>query len=179
MSRVGKKPIDIPNNVKIDIKGSNITVEGPKGKLEYTIPGGLSASLKENKLIIGRSSLSKKELSLHGLARSIISNFIKGVTDGYTKELEIRGIGFKAEVQGNILQINLGFSHAVRYAIPEGITIKTAKPTELSITGIDKIKVGEVAAEIRDYFKPEPYKGKGIRYVGEYVRHKAGKTIVK
>ena len=179
MSRIGKKPIDVPNNVKIDIRGSNITVEGPKGKLEYTIPEGLSVSLKENKLIVGRSSSLKRELSLHGLARSIISNFIKGVTDGYTRELEIRGIGFKAEVQGNILQINLGFSHAVRYAIPEGITIKTAKPTELSVTGIDKIKVGEVAAEIRDYFKPEPYKGKGIRYVGEYVRHKAGKTIAK
>jgi len=110
MSRVGKKPIDVPNNVKIDIKGNNITVEGPKGKLEYAIPGGLSVSLKENKLIVGRSSSLKKELSLHGLARSIISNFIKGVTEGYAKELEIRGVGFKAQVQGNILQINLGFS---------------------------------------------------------------------
>ncbi|UCD55189.1 MAG: 50S ribosomal protein L6 [Candidatus Omnitrophota bacterium] len=179
MSRVGKKPIDIPNNVKVDIKGNNITVEGPKGKLEYTVPGGLSVSLKENKLIVGRSSSLKKELSLHGLTRSIISNLIKGVTDGYAKELEIKGVGFKAAVQGNILQINVGFSHAVRYAIPEGITIKTAKPTKISITGIDKVKVGETAAEIRDYFKPEPYKGKGIRYLGEYVRHKAGKTVVK
>ena len=179
MSRVGKKPIDIPNNVKIGIKGSNITVEGPKGKLEHTIPGGLSAGFKENKLTIERSSTLKKELSLHGLTRSIIANFIKGVTDGYTKELEIKGVGFKAEVRGNILQINLGFSHVVQYPIPGGITVKTTKPTELTVTGIDKVKVGEVAAEIRDYFKPEPYKGKGIRYVGEYVRHKAGKTVVK
>jgi large subunit ribosomal protein L6 len=179
MSRVGKKPIDIPKNVKVEIKGSTVTVEGPKGKLEHVISGELSASVKDNKLTIGSSSEAKKNLSLHGLARSIIANFIKGVTDGYTKALEIKGVGFKAAVQGNILQISLGFSHPVKYPIPEGITIKAAKPTQLTVTGIDKVKVGEVAAEIRDYFRPEPYKGKGIRYVGEYVRHKAGKTVVK
>jgi len=179
MSRVGKKPIDIPSGVKIQIKGSSITVEGPKGKLEYALPQGLSASLKENKLAVENPSSAKEKLSLHGLARSIIANFVKGVTDGYTKELEIRGVGFKSEVRGNILQINLGFSHVVQYPIPEGVTVKTVKPTHLVVTGIDKVKVGEVAAEIRDYFKPEPYKGKGIRYVGEYVRHKAGKTVAK
>lgn len=179
MSRVGKKPIDVPNNVKIDIRANGISVEGPKGKLEHAIPGSLKVSLNGNKLIVERASSAKEEASLHGLTRTILFNLIRGVTEGYTKELEIKGVGFKAQVQGNMLQISLGFSHPVQYAIPEGITVKTAKPTQVTITGIDKVKVGEVAAEIRDYFKPEPYKGKGIRYVGEYVKHKAGKTVVK
>ena len=179
MSRVGKKPIDIPKNVKVGIKGNTVTVEGPKGKLEYVIPGELSAELKESKLIIKNPSDTKKSLSLHGLARSIIANFIKGVTDGYEKQLEITGVGFKAAVQGNVLEMSLGFSHLVKHPIPEGITIKATKPTQLTVTGIDKVKVGEVAAEIRDYFRPEPYKGKGIKYVGEYVKRKAGKTVVK
>lgn len=179
MSRVGKKAIDVPDNVKIDINGNVISVEGPKGMLKHTIPGDLKISLKEKKLIVERSSFKKEDLSLHGLTRALISNFIKGVTEGYTKELEIRGMGFKAKVEGNTLEIVLGFSHPVRYAIPEGVTVKATKPTQLVVTGIDKVKIGEVAAEIRGYFKPEPYKGKGIRYVGEYVKHKAGKTVVK
>ncbi|MFH1380944.1 MAG: 50S ribosomal protein L6, partial [Candidatus Omnitrophota bacterium] len=121
-----------------------------------------------------------KELSaLQGLARTIIANLITGVVQGYTKSLEIRGVGFKAQAQGNILQMALGFSHPVKYAIPEGIDIKTPKPTQVIISGIDKMKVGEAAAEIRAYFKAEPYTGKGVRYVGEYVRHKAGKTVTK
>lgn len=179
MSRVGKKPIDIPDKVKVAIEGNKVFVEGPKGKLEHKIPGNLKASVKDNKLIVNRSSSTKEALSLHGLTRTILSNLIKGVTEGYTKSLEIKGVGFKAQAQGNTLQITLGFSHPVRYPIPEGITVNTPKPTQIVVTGIDKVKVGEVTAEIRDYFKPEPYTGKGIRYVGEYVRHKAGKTVIK
>jgi len=180
MSRVGKKPIDVPGNVKTEIKGGMISVEGPKGRLEYRAPGGIKVSLKDNKLFIERSSDEKKERSLHGLTRAILANLIKGVTEGYKKELEIRGVGFKAQVLSkDKLQISLGFSHLVMYPIPEGITVAAPKPTMIHVTGIDKVKVGEVAAEIRDYFKPEPFTGKGIRYVGEYVRHKAGKTIVK
>ena len=180
MSRIGKKPIDIPGNVKVEIKGGVVSVEGPKGRLEYRTSGGIKVSLKDNKLFIERASDEKKEHSLHGLTRAILSNFIKGVTEGYKKELEIKGVGFKAQVQGkDRLQIILGFSHPVLYAIPEGITVTAPKPTMIVVSGIDKVKVGAVAAEIREYFKPEPFTGKGIRYVGEYVRHKAGKTIVK
>jgi len=180
MSRIGKKPIVVPGGVKAEVKGDLVSMEGPKGRLEYRLPGNIRASLKDNKLVIERSSDEKKECSLHGLTRAILSNFVTGVTEGYKKELEIKGVGFKAQVQGkDKLQITLGFSHPVLYAIPEGITVTAPKPTRIIVSGIDKVKVGEVAAEIRDYFKPEPFTGKGIRYVGEYVRHKAGKTVVK
>ncbi len=179
MSRVGKKPVDIPNNVKVQIKDNKVFIEGPKGKLEHKVPGSIKALVRDNKIIFECSSPAKEEISLHGLTRTIISNLLKGVTDGYTKELEIKGVGFKAQVQGNVLVISLGFSHPVRFAIPEGITVKAAKPTQLSVSGIDKVKVGEVAAEIREFFRAEPYTGKGIKYVGEHVRRKAGKTVVK
>lgn len=179
MSRVGKKPIEIPKGVKIAVKDNFILVEGPKGKLEHKIPSPLKVSVKDDKVLVERSQKTAMESSLQGLTRAIVTNLIKGVTEGYKKELEIRGVGFKAQVAGNIVQLLLGFSHQVRHQIPEGVTITAPKPTQIIITGIDKVKVGEVAAEIREYFKPEPYTGKGIRYVGEYVRHKAGKTVVK
>ena len=179
MSRVGKKPVDVPKNVKIAIDGRNITVEGPKGKLEHKAPSKIKMSFKDDKVILDCPEKTKNALSLYGLTRTIVANLIKGVTDGYTKELEIKGVGFKAQAQGNILQMSLGFSHQVKYPIPEGITVTTRKPTQIVVSGIDKVKVGEVAAEIRVHFKPEPYTGKGVRYVGEYVRHKAGKTVVK
>jgi len=181
MSRIGKKPLDIPADVKVAIKGTTITIEGPKGKLEHKIPGLIKVRTKDNKIIVERASSldTKEERSLHGLTRAIIANLIKGTTGGYTKELEVRGVGFKAEAKGAFLQLMLGFSHPVKYAVMDGITVTTPKPTQIVVAGIDKAKVGEVAAEIRDYFKPEPYTGKGIRYAGEYVRHKAGKTVVK
>lgn len=179
MSRIGKKPIDIPGNVKLEIKDGVISVEGPKGKLLHRIPPSIKAEVKENRLNIQRASSTKADLSLHGLTRAISANLIKGVTEGYTKELEIKGVGFKARLEGGTLEIALGFSHPVRYPIPEGITITTPKPTHIVVTGIDKVQVGEVAAELRDFYKPEPYTGKGIRYVGEFVRHKAGKTVTK
>lgn len=179
MSRVGKKPIDIPKNVKAKITDGVIYIEGPKGKLEHKIPAPLKASSKDGKIIIERSAETIEALSLHGLTRAVIYNLIIGVTEGYVKQLEIKGVGFKAQAEGNTLQITLGFSHPIRYPVPEGITVTTPKPAQLVVSGIDKVKVGEVAAEIRNFFKPEPYTGKGIRYAGEYVRHKAGKTVVK
>jgi len=178
MSRVGKKPIDIPAGVKATIENGNISVEGPKGKLEHRVPSGLKISEKDKKIVV--ESISPEQGALQGLTRSIVANLIKGVTEGYVKQLEIKGVGFKAQVQGaKTLEILLGFSHPVRYPIPEGITITAPKPTQIVVAGIDKVKVGEVAAEIRGYFKAEPYTGKGIRYVGEYVRHKAGKKVAK
>lgn len=179
MSRIGKKPIDIPGGVKVEIKESTVFVEGPKGALEYRIRRPIEVTVAENKVIVKRGSDEKKEQALHGMTRSLIANMIKGVTEGYAKELEIKGVGFKAKVEGSMLEINLGFSHPIKYRIAEGITVKAPRPTQLVVSGIDKVKVGETAAEIRDYFKPEPYTDKGIRYAGEYVRHKAGKTVVK
>ena len=179
MSRIGKKPVVVPASVKVNIAENIASVEGPKGKLDFSLPKGIKVSLKNNNLIVERSSEEKKDVSLHGLVRSLLVNMIKGVSEGYEKALEIKGVGFKAQVNGNILEILLGFSHPIKYSIPEGVTVKAAKPTQLTVSGIDKIKVGKVAAEIRSFFKAEPYTGKGIRYVGEYVRHKAGKTVTK
>ncbi len=177
MSRVGKKLVPIPKNVKLLVSGSIVYVEGPKGKLQYQLPEGIETELKDSELIVKRLSDSKMQASLHGTSRSIISNMIKGVTEGFIKELEIVGVGFRAQVQGKKLSMHLGFSHPVDFDIPEGIVIETPKPNQILVKGIDKIKVGEVAAELRSFYKPEPYKGKGIRYAGEYVRRKAGKTV--
>ncbi len=177
MSRLGKKPVDVPSDVKISVNKGIISVEGPKGKLEYSIPGPIKVELSENQVKVSRPSDLKSHMSLHGLVRTIISNMIKGVKEGYKKELEIRGVGYKAQVQGSKLTMALGFSHPVEYQIPEGVTVEAPKPTMLVVQGFDKVKVGEVAAELRDFHKPEPYKGKGIRYLNEYVRHKAGKTV--
>jgi large subunit ribosomal protein L6 len=179
MSRVGKKPIDIPTAVKVSVDSKRVTVEGPKGTMEHTIPSRITVTVDEKKVLVSRSDAARESVSLHGLTQRIIANCIKGVTEGYTRALEIKGVGFKAQTQESTLQINLGFSHPVKYPIPEGITVTTPKPTQIVVAGIDKVKVGEVAAEIRSFYKPEPYTGKGIRYVGEYVRHKAGKTVVK
>jgi large subunit ribosomal protein L6 len=177
MSRVGKRPIDIPQGVKLDVTPSSVRVEGPKGKLQLDIPEGIKVETKDNRVLVTRASNLKDLLMKHGLIRALLNNMIKGVTEGFVKELEIIGVGFKAQVSGKKLILNLGFSHPVEYEIPEGITIETPKPTNLTVKGIDRQLVGEVAAEIRDFYKPEPYKGKGIRYVGEYVKKKAGKTV--
>ncbi len=179
MSRVGKKPVSIPKNVKVDVKDRVVYVEGPKGKLEHKVPAGIEVSVKEEKVFIENPGDVKMYDPLHGLTRTVIFNLIKGVVEGYSKELEIRGVGFKAQAQGDTLQITLGFSHPVSYKVSEGVTLATPKPTIIKISGIDKVKVGEVASEIRGFFKAEPYTGKGIRYIGEHVRHKAGKTVVK
>lgn len=178
MSRVGKKPIPIPQGIKVQVKDNNVTVEGPKGKLALAVPVRFKVTLQKESLSLSRPSDSKSDLSLHGLYRSLVNNLIVGVLQGYTKKLEIQGVGYKAQVQGKMLNMQLGFSHPVVFPIPEGITIKTPKPTQIHVEGIDKKLVGETTSTIRAYYKPEPYKGKGIRYEGEYVRRKAGKAVV-
>lgn len=177
MSRVGKKPIDIPNNVKVVIDAKTIRVEGPKGKLSLDFHPRVEISIDANKAVVKRQSDSKIDKSLHGLTRTLVNNMVKGVTEGYKKDLEIVGVGFKAAVQGKQLILNLGFTHPINYDIPEGITIQAPKPLNISVSGIDKRLVGQTAAEIRDFYRPEPYKGKGIRYAGEYVRRKVGKKV--
>lgn len=178
MSRVGKKPITIPDNVKVTVDNKIVIIEGPKGKLEQKIHYRMQAQMKDNEILIKRPSDLKLDKSLHGLTRSLIQNMVIGVTAGYMKELEIHGIGLRAQIQGKKLNLQLGFSHPINYEIPQDIAIEVPKPTQIIIKGIDKQKVGEVAAEIRHFYKPEPYKGKGIRYKGEHVRRKAGKTVV-
>jgi len=177
MSRIGKKPIQVPSGVKINISGLNVLVEGPKGKLSYTMPADFKAELKDGFISVLRPSDDKKAMALHGLARSLINNMIKGTTEGFVKNLEIQGVGFKAQLAGKQLTIQLSFTHPINFQIPDGIVIEVPKPTEIVVKGIDKQKVGQAAADIRAYFKPEPYKGKGIRYAGEYVRKKAGKAV--
>lgn len=177
MSRIGKIPITVPANTKVEIKDSTITVQGPKGRLQKTHHLQMKVEVKDNQVLVKRPSDSKQHKSLHGLTRNIIFNMVKGVTEGFSKELEIRGVGFRAAVSGKALNIQLGFSHPINFAIPEGISMELPKPTQIIIKGIDKEKVGEVAAKIRSFYKPEPYKGKGIRYKDEYVRHKVGKAV--
>ena len=177
MSRVGKKPIVLPSTVKAKIADSSINIEGPKGKLALSVFPGFKVEAKEKELIVKRPSESKKDLALHGTLRSLINNMVVGVSQGFTKELEIQGMGYRAQAQGKTLTLLLGFSHPIEFPVPEGVAIKTPKPNQITVEGIDKHQVGQVAAIIRDYYKPEPYKGKGIRYKGEHVRHKAGKKV--
>ncbi|MFC1804641.1 50S ribosomal protein L6 [Candidatus Omnitrophota bacterium] len=176
MSRIGKKPIDIPKEVKLEIKEGTVFAQGPKGKSELSLHKRISAEVKDNQVFVKRVADTKIDKSLHGLSRALIFNLIKGVLEGYKKELEIIGVGFKAQVQGKNLNLQLSFSHPVNFPIPEGITINTLKPTHIVIEGVSKELVGEIAAEIRGVFPPEPYKGKGIRYLGEYVKKKVGKA---
>lgn len=178
MSRVGKQPVEILEGVSTQIKGNSISIKGPKGELQFTLPHSkLQIMKKDGNIFVTRQSDSKKVRSLHGLSRTIIKNMVIGVKEGYSKKLVIEGVGFKAQVKGKELVLYLGFSHPVKYSIPENITIEVQGSREILVSGIDKAKVGEVAAEIRNFYKPEPYKGKGIRYEKEKIRRKAGKTI--
>ncbi|MFA5089487.1 MAG: 50S ribosomal protein L6 [Candidatus Omnitrophota bacterium] len=176
MSRIGKKPINIPKEAKIEIKEGSVFVEGPKGKINWLLPARIKVETKDGQVFVGRNTNTKIDRSLHGLTRALIANMFRGVTEGYTKELEIIGVGFKAQAQGNALNMHLGFSHPVNFSIPSGIEVTTPKPTQIIIRGIDKALVGEVSSEIRAIFPPEPYKGKGIRYTGEKVKKKIGKA---
>jgi large subunit ribosomal protein L6 len=176
MSRIGRKPITIPKEVKVEIKEGRIFVEGPKGKLNRVLPGRTSVQVKDGVANVGRLGNIASDKALQGLVRALLMNMVIGVTQGYTKELEIVGVGFKAAVQGATLKMEVGYSHPVNFTFPEGIKIETPKPTQIVVRGIDKEKVGEVAAEIRLVYPPEPYKGKGIRYSGEYVKKKVGKA---
>jgi len=176
MSRVGKKPITIPSGVKISRDKDVVAVEGPKGKLTQVISSEISTQIDAGTMVLSRPSDSKRHKALHGLYRALISNMIKGVTVGFSRNLEIEGVGYRAEKAGRALSFSLGFSHPIVVIPPDGIQIKAEGPGKLSVSGIDKQLVGQVAANIRSLRPPEPYKGKGIRYVGEHIRRKAGKT---
>jgi large subunit ribosomal protein L6 len=176
MSRIGIKLIEIPAGVKVEIKDHNVHVEGPKGKAVRKLSDRVNVEIKDNKVKVTRVGNIATDRALHGLWRALIANMITGVTKGYTKELEIIGVGFKAQVQGRKLTMALGFSHPVLFDIPEGVTVEAPKPTNLIIKGIDNEIVGELAAKIRDVYPPEPYKGKGIRFAGEIVKKKVGKA---
>ena len=175
MSRIGKKSVAVPAGVTVNVSGANLSVKGPKGELKMVLAEHVLATLDKGAVKVDPRDDSKLARACWGMSRTMVSNMIKGVTQGYSKSLEINGVGYRAAVQGKSLQLNLGYSHDVNYPIPAGIEIKTPKPTEIVITGIDKQRVGQVAAEIRDYRGPEPYKGKGVKYVGEYIFRKEGK----
>lgn len=179
MSRVGQKPIEVPKAVKVAIDKGSVLVEGPKGKLSFVMSSRIKGAVKEGVLTLQRATDQKTDKALHGTSRSIISNMIKGVTEGFSKEMAIEGVGFKAALQGKVLSLALGFTHPVNFDIPEGLTVEVPKPTQILVKGIDKSKVGFFAAKIRKVYEAEPYKGKGVRYVGEVVRRKAGKTVTK
>jgi large subunit ribosomal protein L6 len=179
MSRIGKKPIPIPAGVTVSVDGTTVRVKGPKGEMTRTFRPDMKVSVQDGNIIIERPSESKEHRAFHGLERALISNMVQGVTQGFRKGLDIIGVGYKAEKKGNGVVLNVGYSHLVNYPQPAGITITTPSPTVVIIEGMDKQKVGQVAAEIRAVRPPEPYKGKGIRYQGEQVRRKAGKTGAK
>jgi large subunit ribosomal protein L6 len=176
MSRVGNKLIPIPSGVKIAVNGTEVKVEGPKGKASLQLPKALAARIENNELTVQNGSEAREDRALHGLFRSLLANHVEGVTKGFAKKLEIQGVGFKASLQGAALNLSLGFSHPVIYTVPAGIKVTVTENTNILIEGIDKQLVGAVAADIRRYYPPEPYKGKGVRYAGEQVRRKQGKT---
>ena len=176
MSRVGRLPITIPSGVAIDVDGNHVVVTGPKGTLERDIAPLLSLVTEDGQLRVQRPNDEKRARELHGLTRSLINNMVVGVTEGYRRGLEIQGVGYRAQLVGSKLQLNLGYSHPIEIEPPEGIAFEVDNPTRIAVTGIDKELVGRVAAKIRACRKPEPYKGKGVRYAGEIVRRKAGKA---
>ncbi|MFM8846646.1 MAG: 50S ribosomal protein L6 [Actinomycetota bacterium] len=177
MSRIGKAPITLPSGVEVKVAGNSVTVKGPKGTLTRDLVGGISVRQEENELLVERPNDERQSRSLHGLSRALVSNMVVGVTDGFTKELEIVGVGYRAELKGpSAIRLNLGFSHPVDVAAPEGVTFEVPVQTRVIIKGIDKELVGQVAANIRSIRKPEPYKGKGVRYLNERILRKAGKA---
>ncbi|MFL6125804.1 50S ribosomal protein L6 [Actinophytocola sp.] len=176
MSRIGKLPIPVPANVDVTIDGQQINVKGPKGTLAHTIAEPITVEREDGILAIRRPDDERRNRALHGLTRSLVNNLVVGVTDGYEKKLEIHGVGYRVQLKGSDLEFSLGFSHPVKVSPPEGITFVVEAPTRFSVQGIDKQLVGEVAANIRKLRKPDPYKGKGVRYAGEKIRRKVGKT---
>ena len=178
MSRIGKKSIQLPQNVKLSVSAEgSLQVEGPRGMLSWTLPKQISWKIEGDQVSFERSTEDRKVRALHGLSRALVNNMVTGVSAGFVKDLEIQGVGFKAAVQGTNLKLNLGFSHDINFAIPDGIKVTVADNTKLKVEGIDKHLVGQVAADIRGYYPPKPYKGKGVRYVGEHVQRKEGKTV--
>jgi large subunit ribosomal protein L6 len=176
MSRIGKKPIPLPDKVKIEIKPDSVVVTGPKGSVSNPIPPGIKFEQKDKELLAIRQDDSGPQRAFHGLARALVANAVRGVTEGFSRELEIVGVGYRAEQRKNSVVFTLGFSHPIEYPIPPGINITVDKQTKLMITGVDRQQVGQIAANIRALKKPDPYKNKGIRYVGERLKKKAGKA---
>ena len=177
MSRVGSKLIEVPDKVKVAIADNHVAVEGPKGKLEMDMPGRTSISQEENILTVARDGDDREARAMHGLGRSLLNNMVVGVSEGYVKKLEINGVGFKALVNGNTVTMNLGYSHPIKYDLPDQVKVTVDKDTNVTIEGPDKQKVGLVAAELRGFYPVEPYKGKGVKYADERVRRKEGKTV--
>src|SRR6202048_2188391 len=178
MSRIGNRAVEIPDRVKVNIDNDGaVSVEGPKGKLSWKLPRDISGKIDNNKVSLARSAETRTARALHGLSRALVHNMVQGVSQGFSKQLEIEGVGFKAAVQGSNLNLSLGFSHPILFQIPTEIKITVIENTKLTIQGIDKKLVGQVAADIRRFYPPEPYKGKGVRYAGEQVRRKEGKTV--
>jgi large subunit ribosomal protein L6 len=176
MSRIGRLPITVPSGVDVTIDGRNVTVTGPKGSLSRALHPDMTVSREEGTIVVTRPTEQKTHKQLHGLTRTLVNNMVVGVTDGYRKGLEITGVGYRAALNGRKLTLNLGYSHPIEIDPPEGITFEVENPTRLSVVGIDKELVGQIAAKVRSTRKPEPYKGKGVRYSGEYIRRKAGKA---
>jgi large subunit ribosomal protein L6 len=177
MSRIGRLPIEIPTQVKVEVKERRVVVEGPKGKLDFQLPQKTSAVVEGTQIKVRRDGDDSRAKSLHGLSRAILNNMVRGVSEGFVKKLEIQGVGFKAAVQGKNVNLTLGYSHPINYPLPDQIKVTVEENTKLTIEGPSKEMVGLVAAEIRSFYPPEPYKGKGVRYVGEKVVRKEGKTV--
>ncbi len=177
MSRIGKLPVQVPSTVKVNIGIEIISVEGPKGKLECSLFEGVTLAQEGEQIIVVPDSKSKKSRAMHGLVRALLANMVTGVSEGFTKKLEIIGIGYRVQAKGNTLDLTIGKSHPVLFEVPKELTVTVSDPTHFKISGADKQLVGQVAANIRALYPPEPYKGKGIRYEGEYVRRKAGKSV--
>lgn len=175
MSRIGKRPVEIPSGVQVSVDGSRVSAKGPKGELAMALVDEVDLKQEDNAIAILPKDQSKRARSMWGMQRTLLSNLFVGVSRGFEKKLEITGVGYRAQVKGNVLNLQLGFSHEVDYPIPEGVAIATPDQATVVVSGIDKQKVGQVAAEIREYRKPEPYKGKGVRYAGEYIFRKEGK----
>ena len=177
MSRIGKLPIAIPPQVKVDLKGTKFFAEGPKGKLNMELPRRTSLKVADGNIVLSRDGEDAEAKAMHGLSRSLVNNMVKGVSEGYVKKLEINGVGFKAVVHGKVVNLSLGYSHPINYPIPDQIKVTVEENTKVTIEGPNKAIVGQVAADLRSYYPAEPYKGKGVRYVGEKVRRKEGKTV--
>jgi large subunit ribosomal protein L6 len=176
MSRIGRLPITVPSGVDVTIDGRTVTVKGPKGSLTRELHPDITVAREDDRLVVTRPTEQKTHKQLHGLTRTLVNNMVVGVTDGYRKSLEITGVGYRAAKVGEKLQLNLGYSHPIEIAPPSGISFEVENPTHLAVIGIDKELVGQVAAQVRSTRKPEPYKGKGVKYAGEYIRRKAGKA---
>ncbi|MDP3984017.1 MAG: 50S ribosomal protein L6 [Acidimicrobiia bacterium] len=176
MSRIGKKPIPVPNGVEVSISGQTVAVKGPQGRLERTFTDRVDLAMEDGTITVARKDDARQSRALHGLSRALLANMVTGVTEGFRRELAIAGVGYRAVLKGSDLEMQLGFSHPVIVPVPPGITFEVPEPTKVIVSGIDKEQVGQVAADIRKLRPPEPYKGKGVRYVNEHVRRKAGKA---